>query len=398
LSYGGIPVVTGMTMFALIEENYLCVTYDRDDSDISSNVDVTSVINLYSSCDYCSTIPSPTPSVTATSTPTVTPSVATPTPTPTTTLTPTPTSTVGTTPSPTPSITQTNTASNTPTGTITPTPSVTPNYVYVFQSCSPITPNVVNTQVIQTQNTTFTNSIGVIFKDTSNNCWTYLGRFDSNYIAPPTVVAVTYSGNYFATASSNTYPTCQDCQTIVIPTCTLNYFNATRCDNGQNVVVSACDLGTSSVVKLDYRVGETHSISVPNGDDFCVTLTSVTTAVPNPYTIETPPWAGPYTCSTCPIYKTYYVNACDGSAQNVLVYASPNSQTLTPGSVISVDTSTTCYSVVSYEGIKTEANVLPGITPQLSQSFVTCQECFDAFANQSSGGGGGDTGGGGSSS
>jgi hypothetical protein len=395
LNYDGIPVITGMTMFALIEGDYLCVTYDRDDSDISSNVDVTSVINLYSSCDYCSTIPSPTPSVTTTSTPTVTPSVATPTPTPTTTLTPTPTSTVGTTPSPTPSITQTNTASNTPTGTITPTPSVTPNYVYVFQSCSPITPNVVNTQVIQTQNTTFTNSIGVIFKDTSNNCWTYLGRFESNYIAPPTVVSVTYSGNYFATASSNTYPTCQDCQTIVIPTCVLIYFNATRCDNQQNVVVSACDLGTSPVVKLNYVVGETHSVSVPNGDDFCVTLTSVTTAVPNPYTIGTPSWGGPYTCSTCPIYKTYYVNACDGTSQNVLVYAPVTSTTLSTGDVITVDINTTCYTVVSYEGIQTEIYIIPGITPQLAQSFTSCGQCYDSVA---AGFSGGDNGGGGTSS
>ena len=219
-----------------------------------------------------------------------------------------------------------------------------------------------------------------------------MGRFDSNYIAPPTVVAVTYSGNYFATASSNTYPTCQDCQTIVIPTCVLIYFNATRCDNQQNVVVSACDLGTSPVVKLNYVVGETHSVSVPNGDDFCVTLTSVTTAVPNPYTIGTPSWGGPYTCSTCPIYKTYYVNACDGTSQNVLIYAPVTSTTLSTGDVITVDINTTCYTVVSYEGIQTEIYIIPGITPQLAQSFTSCQECFDSFAGGFSGG---DTGGGG---
>ena len=65
---------------------------------------------------------------------------------------------------------------------------------------------------------------------------------------------------------------------------------------------------------------------------------------------------------------------------------------------MTVDINSTCYTIISYEGIKTEIYLVPGITPQLSQSFITCQECFDTVANQSGGGGGGDTGGGGSSS
>jgi hypothetical protein len=62
---------------------------------------------------------------------------------------------------------------------------------------------------------------------------------------------------------------------------------------------------------------------------------------------------------------------------------------------VTVDINSTCYTIISYEGIKTEIYLISGITPQLSQSFITCQECFDTVASQS---GGGDTGGGGSSS
>jgi hypothetical protein len=189
-------------------------------------------------------------------------------------------------------------------------------------------------------------------------------------------------------------------------TCNYVYFNASRCDNGQNVVVAACDLGEGTALNsggfdlgkltLTPFVGQTHSVSVPNGDDYCVILNSTTTSVSNPAIIATPAWTN-YTCSTCPIYKTYYANACDGSAQNVLIYAPANSTTLSVGAAVTVDINSTCYTIISYEGIQTEIYLLPGITPQLSQSFVTCQECFDTVASQSSGGGG-DTGGGGSSS
>jgi len=408
LVLSGTPATIGMTLLTVIDGTLTCVIYDRDDSNLSSNATIDEVISFYNDCSYCSIIPTPTPTITSSPTATNTPTPSTTaSQTPTPSITPSPTPTIGTTPPVTPTPTLTQTPTNTTTATVTPTPSVTPNYVYVYESCFALSTFTTNkTQMIQTQKVSFTNVEGTIFKDLLGNCWTYQGRFSSDYIAPPTVETINYSGNYFSGVQDTTYPTCQDCQTIVVPPCTLIYFNATRCDNGQNVVVAACDFGTGApinsggfdlgTITLTPFVGQTHSVAVPGGNDFCVTLTSTSSAVPNSYFIATPAWSE-YNCVTCPIYKTYYVNACDGSAQNVLVYASPNSQTLTPGSVISVDTSTTCYSVVSYEGIKTEAYVLPGITPQLSQSFVTCQDCFDTFASQSSGGGG-DTGGGGSSS
>ena len=409
LALSGTPATIGTVLLVdLDDDTRRCVIYDRDDSNISSNVNVNEVIALYNECGFCNVVPTPTPTVTQsptatnTSTPTQTPTnTATP------TLTPSPTATVGTTPPPTPTQTTTMTPTNSPTHTMTPTPSVTPNYVYVYESCSPISyGSPLNSQIIQNERVSFTNVEGTIFKDSIGNCWNYQGRFGADYIAPPTVNAVSYEGNYFSGGPTTVYPTCEDCQIIPVIACEYIYFNATRCDNGQSVVVAACNLGAGTSLNsgefnlgtliLTPTVGQTHSVSIPSGDDYCVILNSVTTSVPNPKLIGTPAWSN-YTCSTCPIYKTYYVNACDGSAQNVLIYAPSNSVTLSVGTAVSVDISTTCYTIISYEGIQTEVYLLPGITPQLSQSFVTCQECFDAFASQG-GGGGGDTGGGGSSS
>ena len=397
------PAKIGMTILAIIDGTYKCVIYDRDDSNLSSNATVDEVISFYNDCSYCSVIPTPTPTVTTSPTATNTPtasSTATQTPTPSITASQTPT--IGTTPPVTPTPTTTQTPTNTTTQTVTPTPSSTPNYVYVYESCFALSTSTTNkTQIIQTQKVSFTNVEGTIFKDTLNNCWTYMGRYDSDYIAPPTVNTINYSGNYFDGSQDTTYPTCQDCQTIVLPACNLIYFNATRCDNLQNVVVAACDFGGTpissagldlGVLSLTPYVGQTHSVTVPGGNDFCVTLTSNATAIPNAYFIATPSWSS-YNCQTCPIYKTYYANACDGSAQNVLIYAPSDSQTLTPDSVISVDVNTICYTIVSYQGIKTESYLLPGISPQLAQSFVDCPQCYDAFASQSSGGSSGGSGG-----
>jgi hypothetical protein len=224
LSFSGVPVVIGMTILVELNGGYHCVSYTRDDSNFSSNTVVGDIIQLYSVCEYCSIIPTPTPTVTTT--PTVTPSSS-QTPTPSITaspsVTPSQTATVGTTPPPTPNQTNTPTPTNTTTPTITPTPSTTPNYVYVYESCSPIFPNLLPTQMIQTQRVTFVPQTGFIFKDSLNTCWNYIGRFDSTYIAPPTVLPVTYSGNYFDGSPSNIYSTCEDCQTIIQPN-NVNYY------------------------------------------------------------------------------------------------------------------------------------------------------------------------------
>jgi hypothetical protein len=195
LIFNGIPIVTGITMSAVINGNDLCVTYDRDDSNISSNSNLTSITQLYSTCGNC--LPDPTP--TNTSTPTTTP---------TTTPTNTPTPTTTSTPGASPSVTPTKTPTQTPTQTKTPTP--TPTYVYVYQTCGG-GQTVIPTQVIQTVQSPITSVVGNTFKDSSGNCWSYLGQFGSNYIATIGYTPLNYTGDYFASAFQTVYNNCQTC-------------------------------------------------------------------------------------------------------------------------------------------------------------------------------------------
>jgi hypothetical protein len=237
LVFSGISIVVGMTFFATINSVNRCVTYTRDDSSISSNANVNSIFQIYGSCEYCSIYPTPTPTVTNTATSTSTPT-PTQTSTPAVTMTQTPSQTAsqsptpslsatyGSTPTPTetPTSTQTPTQTQTPTGTATntPTPTQTPTmtpspvYVYVAQSCSSISGNIVT--VIQSLPLSFTIVANQTFKDSNCNCWIYLGRFDSNYIAPPNTTPITYNGNYFSSASSVVFEDCTSCQSINKPT------------------------------------------------------------------------------------------------------------------------------------------------------------------------------------
>ena len=233
LVFSGISITTGTTFFALINNENMCVTYTRDDSSISSNSTVNFIYQIYGSCEYCSIYPTPTPTVTTTSTNTATPTptqTSTPvttspvTPTQTASQTPTPstTPTIGSsptptgsdTPTPTPTMTQTptETATNTPTPTETPTMTPSPIYVYVAQSCSAISGSIIT--VIQTLPLSFTITVNQTFKDGSGNCWIYLGRYDSNYIAPPNTTPITFTGDYFSSAPTTTYSDCTSCQTV----------------------------------------------------------------------------------------------------------------------------------------------------------------------------------------
>jgi hypothetical protein len=227
LSYQGIPIVIDMIMFASINGKNVCVTYARDDSNLSSNSNVDNIFNLYSDCEYCSTLPTPTPTVTSTpsSTPATTPAT-TPSNTPTKSPTPSPTRAPGSTPVPTQSPTTTLTATPTPTSTIASTPTPTPNWVYVYESCSPLGGQAKNTQVIQNVNITNV-LLNKVFQDEFNRCWKYIGRFNQNYIAPPTVFPITNSGNYFSNA--NIIVTYDDCATCQLPPL-VNYYQLSSCD------------------------------------------------------------------------------------------------------------------------------------------------------------------------
>jgi hypothetical protein len=187
---------------------------------------------LYSVCSSCLPQASVTPTPTNTSTPTHTPTPSiTPSITPTNTSTPTNTATPGLSPTQTPTHTPTPSVTSTVTPTITPTMTQTPTYIYVYQSCSTISPNSLPTQVIQTVKVPFA-LINETFKDINGNCWQYLGPFGQTYIAPPTVTSITYAGNYFASAYQTIYATCQDCLTT--PLCFEYYAENISTASGHN--------------------------------------------------------------------------------------------------------------------------------------------------------------------
>jgi len=212
----GTPATIGTILLVDLDDGTRrCVTYVRDDSNISSNTIVDVVLELYNDCAFCNVVPTPTPTTTQTPTPTTTlTSTQTPTTTPTPSITPSLSATIGTTPPVTPTPTRTQTPTNTQTPSMTPT---SPTFVYVYQSCSPVSvSSLLNTQIIQTEKVSFTDTAGVIFKDNSGYCWTYQGVFDSDYIAPSTVKSVTYQGNYFVGVSTQVYNTCTDCETKLV--------------------------------------------------------------------------------------------------------------------------------------------------------------------------------------
>ena len=416
LSFSGIPATIGTTLLVDLNGGFQCVTYTRDDTNFSSNSSVGEVVQLYSSCEYCSIIPTPTPTVTTT--PTITPS-STQTPTPSVTaspsVTPSQTATVGTTPPVTPTPTQTPTRTQTPTPSITPSPSATPNYVYVYQSCSPIFPNVLNTQVIQTQVVSFANQPGVILKDFVGNCWTYIGRFDSTYIAPPSVITVTFEGNYFDGVLSLTYPDCATCQTPIIIDGNYNYFNGVRCDNGASIVVKSLnlesepstsfninlnifnlgDFGIPQVnlnLNLNVGIGDIVTVSDPSGD-FCCTITNTATAQNTNYVVAKPINVIS-NCSVCPTYKTYLANACDGTEQNVTILASSNSVTLPIGTVIKTNVGVNCYTIIGYSGVIADFWANPQFTKFVDQTFSDCPTCLSSIPPTSYDFGGGASGGG----
>jgi hypothetical protein len=276
---------------------------------------------------------------------------------------------------------------------MTPTPSTTPNYVYVYESCSPIGKNTQPTQIIQSQKVTFATEAGAIFKDNSNNCWTYLGRFLATYIAPQNVSPVTFDGNYFDGSSSTVYQTCESCQTVPLSFCdTYLYWTGTRCDNGNTITVKSCyapptefvlnffELGVfgTQTSTLDFNpvVGEV-VIGNDGTSDFCMTIVSSVGAQTTNIIVAKPLVST--SCLTCPVYKKYTANACDGSEQNVTIYALASSTTLSTGTVVSTSVNAVCYTIISYDGLVADQFTLPSITKFVQDTFLNCTTCNDSF-------------------
>jgi hypothetical protein len=121
------------------------------------------------------------------------------------------------TPSPSPSVAIPTTPSQTP--TMTKTPTQTPTYVYVYESCGPLQlVPLLSTQIIQTEKLSSVNIINSSFKDSSGNCWKYMGPFGVNYIPPINVIPTTYQGNYFTTIGETLYENCDTCINGSTPT------------------------------------------------------------------------------------------------------------------------------------------------------------------------------------
>jgi hypothetical protein len=262
--------------------------------------------------------------------------------------------------------------------------------------------------MIQTERVTFVPQTGVMFKDSLDTCWNYIGKFDSTYIAPPTVLPVTYSGNYFDGSPSIIYTTCVSCEEIPdsFGLCEqYQYWSGTRCDTEQTIIVKSCYSapteftintfefgiagGTNSTLDFNVKLGDI-AIGNDGTDDFCVTINSELGVQNTNYIVSKPIGFNGTSCTTCPVYKAYYANACDGSEQNITLYylTSASPFEANGGNIVSVSTTSTCYTVVSYIGLVSNPYISSNNAKFIIQGYADCQVCADAYY---AGGGVGDS-------
>jgi len=172
LVFSGTPLVVGTTFLGVLDGFDFCLTYVRNDSNLSANANVTQIKAMYGNCVDCEVAFTPTPTVT----PTVTP---------------------------TPSITP----------TLTPTPSSTNvAWTYVFQSCTQNSFGYPQTTVLQTSFVEFALTPTKSFKDSEGNCWVYVGQFQSYYPVGNTNI-VNFNGDYFSGLQTVVYQDCESCNT-----------------------------------------------------------------------------------------------------------------------------------------------------------------------------------------
>jgi hypothetical protein len=255
LIYSGTPITTGITISAIINGSLMCVTYSGTSNNISSNCYIDEIIAISSSCETCNVFPSPTP--TGTSQPTQTPTV-------------TPTMTMNATPTPTPGA--------------TPTP--TSQWVYVYESCGPLGQQFINTQVIQTVQVVPTTMIpNRTFQDLQGRCWKYVGQFATNYIAPPTVLSITYTGNYMGGTLFQAAPiftNCTDC--LNWQGFKVTYFgaNTPNANSAQNACLGYVNnrpyYTNTTILAVGVRVYDTFTSVPTNGNNNWVVLKSNTSS------------------------------------------------------------------------------------------------------------------------
>jgi len=148
---------------------------------------------------------------------------------------------------------------------------------------------------------------------------------------------------------------------------------------------------------LNIKVGEFAYVSDPLGD-FCVSITSTTTEQNTPFIAGTLAFSPISNCSSCPVYRTYTANSCDGTQQNITILDLASATQLSVGTVVSISNNTTCYIITSYVGLVANLFASPTLSNFVTVSYEGCQACIDAFNTTGGGGGGGEIGGGGGGS
>jgi hypothetical protein len=176
---------------------------------------------------------------------------------------------------------------------------------------------------------------------------------------------------------------------------TYQYFNAQRCDNQENIVVKSCytdpttltintfEFGIAGsftqLLDLNVKVGEFAVVSDSSGD-FCVSILSTASQQNTPFVASTLAFSPISNCSSCPVYRTYTANSCDGTQQNITILDLTTAPQLSIGTVVSTTISATCYFITGYSGIVTNLFTVPSLTNFVNTSFGNCQDCNDSFS------------------
>jgi hypothetical protein len=132
------------------------------------------------------------------------------------------------------------------------------------------------------------------------------------------------------------------------------------------------------LLDLNVKVGEFAIVSDPSGD-FCVSILSTASQQNTPFIAGTLAFSPTSNCSSCPVYRTYTANSCDGTEQNITILDLASAAQLSIGTVVSTTISATCYVIIGYAGIVANLFTLPTLTNFVNTSFGNCQECNDSF-------------------
>jgi hypothetical protein len=111
--------------------------------------------------------------------------------------------------------------------------------------------------VIQDVKSSLATTEGQYFK-VNGICWDYIGKYNTGYVAPPTVFPITYNTDFFAGYTSDVYNDCASCQVCTRPstaTISISLFYAIRYTIGSNTVVFTNSFSNACYAKANYVLG-----------------------------------------------------------------------------------------------------------------------------------------------